>query len=159
MNMAFYNPLGIEVAKTNKKKSIRSRRDILHAIISALIVIAVIVIALYQGMSEFIPSSPGADRLEIIAPNQSAFNKDQILRIHAVNATGYTDTTRNDVVELTLLGPGIAKLNTTQVTLKEGMAIAKIYGERGRVTIIATWIEGESPLKHAEAEITFSSFV
>jgi len=147
------------VAKTKKKRSIRSRRDILHAIISASIVIAVIAIALYQGMSEFVPSSPGADRLEIIAPNQSAFNKEQILRIYAVNATGYTDTTRNDVVELTLLGPGVAKLNTTRVTLKEGMATAMIFGERGRVTIVATWIEGESPLKNTEAEITFSSFV
>ena len=145
------------MAKTKKKISIRNKREILHAVISASIVITVIVIALYQGMSEFVPSSPGADRLEIIAPNHSAFNREQILRIHAVNATGYTDTTRNDVVELTLSGSGVARLNTTQVKLKDGMGIAMIYGERGRITIIATWIEGESPLKQAEANISFRS--
>jgi hypothetical protein len=146
------------MVKTNKKKTIRSRRDITHAIISVSVVIAVIAIALYQGTPELRnPSSYRVDRLEIIAPNQSASNKEQIIRIYAVNATGYTDITRNDVVELTLLGPGIAKLNVTQVTLKEGMATAKIYGESGRVTIIATWISGESPLKYAEAEITFQN--
>jgi hypothetical protein len=57
----------------------------------------------------------------------------------------------------TLLGPGIAELNAIQITLKEGMATTKIYGESGKVTIMATWIGGESPLKHAETEITFSA--
>jgi hypothetical protein len=147
------------VAKAKKKRSIRRKREILHAIISASIVITVIVIALNQGMSEFVPSSNEAVRLEILAPNHSAFNREQILRIYAVNTTGYPDITRNDVVELTLMGPGVAKLNTTRVTLKEGMGTALIYGERGSVTIIATWIEGEYPLKQAEATIRFRSSV
>ena len=161
MNKAFYIWLGIEVGKTNKKKKIRSSRDIIHTIISASVVIAVIAIALYQTMPDLNNpnSSNEADRLKIIAPTTSAFNKEALIRIYAVNATGYTDTTRNDIVELSLLGPGIAKLNVTQVTLKDGKAVAKIYGESGRVTIIATWISGESPLKPAEATITFSSFV
>ena len=148
------------MGKTNKKKNIGSRREIIHAIISASVVIAVIAIALYQAMPELNnPSSYGADRLKLIAPTQSAFNKEALIRIYAVNATGYTDTTRDDVVELSLLGPGIAELNATQVTLKEGKATAKIYGESGRVTVIATWISGESHLKPGEITIKFGSFV
>ncbi|WP_455277009.1 hypothetical protein [[Eubacterium] cellulosolvens] len=125
--------------KKNKKKNTRSKKEFTHAIISVSVVIIVIAIALYQGTPKLRNSSSyGADRLEIIAPNRSVSNKEQLIRIYAINAKGYTDTTRNDVVELTLTGPGIAKLNTTQVTLKEGVATAKIYGESGRVTIIAT---------------------
>jgi hypothetical protein len=147
------------VGKTKRKKIIVSRRDIIHTVISASVIIAVIAIALYQTMPDLNNpnSSNGADRLEIIAPTQSAFDKEALVRIHAVNATGYTDTTRNDIVELSLSGPGIAELNTTKVTLKEGKAAVKIFGEQGRVIITATWISGESPLKHAEAEITFST--
>jgi hypothetical protein len=146
------------MVKINKKKNIRSKKEFTHAIISVSVVIIVIAIALYQGTPQLRKSSSyEADRLEIIAPNKSATNKEQLIRIYAINAKGYTDTTRNDVVELTLTGPGIAELNVTQVTLKEGMATAKIYGESGRVTIIATWISGESPLKYAEAEIIFQN--
>lgn len=148
------------MVKKNKKKNIRSKKEFAHAIISASVVIIVIAIALYQGTPKLRNPSPyGADRLEIIAPTTSAFNKEALIKIYAVNATGYTDTTRNDVVELSLLGPGIAKLNVTQVTLKDGKAVAKIYGESGRVTVIATWISGKSQLKPTEATITFSSFV
>lgn len=159
--MAFHNQLVIKVGKKDKKKNIKSRRDITHTIISASVIIAVIIIALYQSMPDLINtnSSNEADRLKIVAPSTSAFHKEATIKIYAVNATGYTDSTRNDVVELTLLGPGIAELNVTQVTLKDGKAVAKIYGERGKVTIIATWISGKSPLKPAEAKIAFSSFV
>ncbi|MCW4032915.1 MAG: hypothetical protein NWF08_05940 [Candidatus Bathyarchaeota archaeon] len=147
------------MGKTNKKKNIGSRRDIIHTVISASVIIAVIGIALYQTIPDLNnPNSLNvADRLEIIAPTQSAFNKEALVRIHAVNATGYTDTTRNDIVKLSLSGPGIAELNATQVTLKEGKATVKIFGEQGRVIVTATWISGESPLKHAEAEIKFSA--
>ncbi|MCW4031990.1 MAG: hypothetical protein NWF08_01175 [Candidatus Bathyarchaeota archaeon] len=149
------------MGKTKRKKNIVSRRDIIHTVTSASVIIAVIAIALYQTMPDLNnPNSlNGADRLEIVAPTQSAFNKEQILRIHAVNATGYTDTSRSDVVELSLSGPGIAELNATQVTLKDGKATVKIFGEQGRVIVTATWISGESYLKSTEATITFSSFV
>jgi hypothetical protein len=159
--MAFHYQVGTKVGKTDKKKNIKSRRDITHTIISASVIIAVIAIALYQTMPDLNnqKSSNEADRLKIIAPSTSAFNKEALIKIYAVNATGYTDTTRNDIVELSLLGPGIAELNVTQVTLKDGKAVAKIYGERGKVTVIATWISGKSPLKPAEAKIAFSSFV
>jgi len=149
------------VGKINKKKKIGSRRDIIHTIISASVVIAVIAIALYQSMPDFNnpDSSYKADRLELVAPTQSAFNREALIRIYAVNATGYTDTTRNDVVELSLSGPGTAELNATEVTLENGKATVKIFGEQGRVIVIATWISGESYLKPAETTIAFSSFV
>ena len=147
-----------------KKKIKRNKKDIIHAIISASIVIVVLAISLYYSMPDVNNSQPSEEavRLKLVAPSSVPPNKEILINIYAVNEIGKVDTTRKDIIELSLTDDEVAKLNTTRVTLKDGKATITIIGATNRmgrnsVTVIGTWVSGETRLMSSQTSIIFRS--
>ena len=147
-----------------KKKIKRNKKDIIHAIISASIIIVVLALSLNYSMSDINNSQPSEEaiRLKLVAPSSVPPNKEILINIYAVNEVGKVDTTRKDIIELSLTDNEVAKLNTTRVTLKDGKATITIVGEttrmgRNSVTVVGTWVSGETRLMSSQTSIIFRS--
>lgn len=141
-----------------KKAISQDKRDIIHTLISASILISFSIMLLYRVWPEIYspPPSKEAIGLKLVVPSMIPTFRETNLKLYAINEIGQIDTTRNDTIALSLSDVSCAELNTTNVILKNGEATIKIIGKTSKsVVVVATWISGENYLQPAKIIISF----
>ena len=141
-----------------EKINAQNKRDILHTLISAFILISFSLMLLYRVWPEIYnpPTSNEATRLKLVVPSMIPTYRETNMKLCAINEVGRTDTTRNDTIYLLLSDNNCAELNTTKVTLENGEATVKIMGRTDKsVVVVATWVSGENYLNPAKIIISF----
>lgn len=141
-----------------KKIFAQSKRDIIHTLVSASILISISLMLLYRAWPEIYspPPSKEAIKLKLVVPSMIPTCRETNMKLYAINEVGQIDITRNDTVYLLLSDTSCAELNTSKVTLENGEATIKIIGKSDKsVIVVAAWVSGENYLKPAEIMISF----
>lgn len=146
------------MSRIYKKIFVENKRDSIHTLISAFILILISLMLLYRIWPEIYspPPSKEAIKLKLVIPSMISTYRETNMKLYAVNEVGQVDITRNDTIELWLSDTCCAELNTSKVILENGEATIRIIGKTSKsVIIIATWISGENYLKPAKIMISF----
>jgi hypothetical protein len=147
-----------EMSRVYKKIFVEKKRDSIHTLISAFILILFSLMLLYRVWPEIYspPPSKEAIKLKLVVPSMISTYRETNMKLYAVNEVGQIDITRNDTIKLLLSDTFCVELSTSKVTLENGEATIGIIGKTSKsVIIIATWISGENYLEPAKIMISF----